>query len=410
MPAVCRPLPACPPRIGAPRPGRLPVAGHARWVPALRLPTLLPLLWPLLLAAPAAAAAPACCRWSGSALLQVDHARFAGVYSRDGDAAGVTWLRRAEFAAQLQWARDWRAAASVSIDGEGRARLGSAHLGWAPTPGWLLRAGRVDPDFGLEPSTGAGRLFGLERSAIWDLAPDAASVREGLGLRVDGHGRGWHASAGAYDKGDHGALVARAVWLPALGTGRVLQLGGSLARAGARAEAQRPRTRLGLRGVSEHDAGHRPRLARARAPADGWQAEALWALEAAWQHGPATLQAEALGRQQDAAGASDRDSHGLTLLAAWTLHGGARRHDPRRARFGSPGAGGDWGHWEVYTRTDMLAVRGGYGARVQTLGLAWSDARVWRVAFEMLAAQADDANRAGDHAGRALALRVQAAF
>jgi phosphate-selective porin len=285
----------------------------------------------LLLGAHAAAAPPACCQWSGSALVQVDHARFDGVHTRDGNAAAVSWLRRAEFGAQAQWSRAWRAAASVSIDGDGQARLSSAHLGWSPSPGLLLRAGRVDPDFGLEPSTGSGRTFGIERSAIWDLAPDAASVRGGLGLRVDGHGR-------------------------------------------------------------------------------GWQGETLWALEAAWQQGPATLQAEALWRQQDAAGAPDRDSHGLTLLAAWTLHGGARRHDPRRARFGAPGAAGDWGHWEVFARTDTLAVRGGYGARVQTLGLAWSDARVWRVAFEMLAAQANDANRAGDHAGRALALRVQAAF
>ena len=364
----------------------------------------------LLPGARAAAAPPACCQWSGSALVQVDHARFDGVHTRNGDAAAVSWLRRAEFGAQAQWSRAWRAAASVSIDGDGQVTLSSAHLGWAPAPGLLLRAGRIDPDFGLEPSTGAGRLFGIERSAIWDLAPDAASVRGGLGLRIDGHGRGWHASAGTYDKRDHGALAARAVWLPDLGAGRVLQLGGSLALAGARDETQRPRTRLGLRGVSEHEAGHRPRLASARAPAGGWHGETLWAIEAAWQQGPATLQAEALWRQQDAAGAPARDSHGLTLLAAWTLHGGARRHDPRRARFGAPGAAGDWGHWEVFARADALAVRDGYGARVQTLGLAWSDARVWRLSINAHRAEADDVNRAGDREGRGLALRLQAMY
>lgn len=366
----------------------------------------------LLLGLPAAAVAapPACCRWSGSALLQVDHARFDGVYTRSGDAAHITWLRRAEFGAQLQWSRDWRAAASLAVDGQGQARLSSAHLGWAPSPGLLLRAGRVDPDFGLEPSTGAGRTFGIERSAIWDLAPDAASVRGGLGLRIDGHGRGWHASAGVYDKRDHGALAVRAVWLPAVGAGRVLQLGSSLALAGAREEARRPRTRLGLRGISEHPAGHRPRLAAVRAPAAGWQSEALWALEAAWQQGPATLQAEALWRHQDADAGLGRESHGLTLLAAWTLHGGPRRHDARRARFGLPASAGDWGHWELYARSDALAVRGGWGARVQTLGLAWSDAGVWRVSINAHLAQADDANRAGDRHGRGLALRVQAMY
>ncbi len=55
-------------------------------------------------------------------------------------------------------------------------------------------------------------------------------------------------------------------------------------------------------------------------------------------------------------------------------------------------------------------MRDGYGARVQTLGLAWSDARVWRLSINAHRAEADDVNRAGDREGRGLALRLQAMY
>jgi len=107
------------------------------------------------------------------------------------------------------------------------------------------------------------------------------------------------------------------------------------------------------------------------------------------------------GQGQGRLSSAHLESHGLTLLAAWTLHGAPRAHD-RAARFGAPAGAGDWGRWELFARSDALAVRGGQGAQVHTPGLSWSDARVWRVSLNAQVAHADDANRAGDRHGRCL--------
>lgn len=349
--------------------------------------------------------------WEAGGRVQLDHGRFSGVYTRSGATADALFLRRAELAGEVRWRGQWRAAAAVELDSAYEVSVPEAFVGWRPRGELELRAGRIDPDFGLEPSTSTSWTYGVERSAIWDLAPDVASANGGAGVRADAHGPQWHASAGVYDKRDHRAAAARAVWMPQRARGRVLQLGASLAHSTGRADDGRLRTRLAVRGVTEDEAGRRSTLAEAVDAPQRYVADRVAGVEFAWQDGPLMLQAELLSRRLAARdGAPDRQAQGATLLAAWSPTGAARRHDERRARFGRPAAGGGSGHWELFVRADALAVRGGADAQVTTLGASYLAGRGWRASINVHRARSDDANASGDRTGEALTARLQAVF
>ncbi|MCW5636168.1 MAG: hypothetical protein KIT17_22725 [Rubrivivax sp.] len=350
-------------------------------------------------------------KWDWSARVQVDHGRFSGVYTRSGAAADATYLRRAELGGEVRWREQWRAAAAVELDSEYEHAVPEAFIGWRPRAELELRAGRIDPDFGLEPSTSTNWTYGIERSPIWDLASDVADANGGVGVRADAHGPRWAGSAGVYDKRDHRAATARAVWMSRPGRGHVLQLGASLAHALGRADDGRLRTRLAVRGVTEDEAGRRSTLAEAVDPPQRYTEDRTAGVEFAWQGGPVMLQAELLSRRLfGRGGAADRHARGTTLLVAWSPTGTARRHDERRARFGRPDAVGRLGHVELFVRADSLAVRGGGDAQVTTLGVSWIAGRIWRGSINLHRARSDDANPAGDRSGGAVTARVQAVF
>lgn len=341
--------------------------------------------------------------------LQMDRVQFAGVYSRDGQDHRVGYLRRAELEASLPLRQGWRLTGAVAAEGDGRVRVPEAWIGWATLPGLTLRAGRIDPDFGLEPSTSSNWTLGIERAALWDLAPDVADAGDGRGLRADAHGPGWHLSLGHHDKRDHAATVARAVWMPRTGGAGVWQIGGSVATSHGWAGDGRLRSRLAVRGVTEDPAGRRTTLAGAAA----FDRDHVWGLEGVLQHGPWMLQAEGLLRTlSGTAGAPARKATGTSLQAAWAWAGQPRRHDERRARFGRPRDGAAaWGHWESFARLDVLAARPGLAAQVWTLGTAWTAPRGdWRAALNLHQARSEDSNAAGDSRGVAWSMRLQAAF
>lgn len=346
-----------------------------------------------------------------AARVQLDHGRFSGVVTRDGRPASATYVRRAEISAAVRPAPRWRLAATLAREDD-RAVLDTAAVSWRPHDGLQLRAGRVDPDFGLDNTNSSSWTAGIERSAIWDLAPGIADATRGWGARADAHGPGWHASAGLYDKRDRTSLVGRGVWLPAAAPSRVLQLGASLARSVGMDDSGRVRTRLGLRGVTEDPAGRRRDLAPSlRAPAR-YGSESVLGLELALQHGPWLLQAEALGRRLDAGtGAPSRSVSGRSVQLAWAPDGGHRRHDPTDASFGRP-AGDDLaaGRWELFYRHDRLSGTAGQAARVQTLGASWFMGATWRVSANVVSNRSDDANSRGQRSGRGHVLRLQAMY
>jgi phosphate-selective porin OprO/OprP len=364
-------------------------------------------------AAPAPSTGPT---WDWSARAQIDHGSFDGVYTRNGSSRSATYLRRGDVSGQLRWGRQWRAAAALQMDSDGKVELDLAALAYLPRDGLRLSAGRIDPDFGHDNAMSSSWSHGIERSAIWDLSSEVHDANGGLGLRVDAHGKGWHASGGLYDLRERHAFIARGVWLPSTQKGRVLQLGASVAVSGSADDDGRIRSRLAVRGVSEDGLGRRSTLAEAVSRPAGYEGDRQFGVEAAWQQGPVLLLAESLSRTLDArAGAPSRSASGLTATLAWSPTGQARRHSEEAARFGRPErAGTPWGAWEVFYRFDNLAARddqdGTRKATVHTLGTSWFADEHWRVMLNVHRATSDDPNAVGERDGAGWALRLQGTF
>ena len=107
----------------------------------------------------------------------------------------MTW--RANLDTTLRWHPRWRAGAELEIDSPGMLGLESAAIESTPRAGLARCAGRIESHFGLDPSGSSSWTVGVERSAIWELAPDAL---DGVALQADAHGAGWHASLALHDK------------------------------------------------------------------------------------------------------------------------------------------------------------------------------------------------------------------
>lgn len=365
----------------------------------------------LLAAGPAVpAAAPLEPEWSLRGRLQVSHDRYDGVYSGSGQTRSASFVRRGNIVLGAQWSGGTQAVLGVQADSDLKLAVDNAYLAWRSVPGERLaiqgRLGRFDPDFGLEPSGSASWIVGIERSAFWDLAPDAGDGATSGGLQLRATGDGWHGSASLFDKHGYRSSVARAAWQPLNGAGRLLHLGVSAAATQGWRGDGRIRSRLAVRGVSEHEDGHRPTLAGA-ANFDGDRA---WVLESAAVWGAWSAQAEWLRRSLRAAAptAADRVAKGHYVQLAWTPTGQSRAYDAEGARFRGlrPGAQGP-AVWEVFARHDRLAVRGARAAAVTAVGVNVYASRQWRVSANLLHARSDRRNDAGDSRGRALSLRAQ---
>lgn len=391
---------------------------HNHLAPASRSIVLTQLVRPFVMTAFVVLAAPAANAqrlgiddFDFGARLQFDHSAVSGVTTRDGSTATASYLRRADASVRLRVHPQWRVAATVAYEDEGLL-LDTAALSWLPRDGLELRVGRIDPDFGLDNANSSSWTAGIERSAIWDLAPGIADSTKGFGARADGYGRGWHASAGLYDKGDRRSLVARGVWMHAPAAEQVFQLGASIARSGSMDDDGRVRTRLGLRGVGEHPAGRRSDLApRVRSPRR-YGGETVLGLEVAMQRGPWLLQAEALTRHlQGEVGAVSRSVSGQSAQVAWSPSGESRRHDASDASFDRP-TGDKRGpsRWELFYRYDTLSGVKGLKAQVHTLGASWFLDRTWRVSANVVSNRSEDPNSVGDSSGSGWVLRGQAVF
>ncbi len=373
---------------------------------------------PLVVAALAALTAPAASAQRPSlgdfdfgARLQLDHSAFSGVTTRDGSTATASYVRRAEASVRWRVNPQWRAAATVGYEYD-ELVLDTAAVSWLPHAGLELRVGRIDPDFGLDNANSSSWTAGIERSAIWDLTPGIADATKGFGARADGHGGGWHASAGLYDKRDRKSLVARGVWIHTEAGEQVFQLGASIAHSSGMDDNGRVRTRLGLRGVSEDPAGRRSDLAPRVRPPGRYSGETVLGLEAALQRGPWLLQAEALTRRlENEAGAPARSVSGQTLQVAWSPSGESRVHDASDASFGRPtGDGRAQGRWELFYRYDTMSGVEGLTAQAHTLGASWFLGRTWRVSANVVKNRSADPNSAGDRSGSGWVLRGQAVF
>lgn len=358
-------------------------------------------------------------KFSGRLMLQ--HDSFDGVYSEDGARLAATYPRRARLGASGRLPWQLKYAVDVDFERGGEVMLRKAELAWRGLPAGTLRGGRFDPDFSLEHAISSSWTTGIERSAIWDLAPEVDDIDEGYGVQFDNFGEHVYGSVGAFHwPNSHGA-TARFAYAPINSAQRVLHLGLSLAGQRLDDEDGRIRTRLGVRGVSEVDDGNRVTLARKLEGGARFDRQQLIDLEFAAVNGPLSVQAEALQRRLSG-GAPARVARGYYVQVAWTLTGESRRYDIDGAKFRRiEAANPKLGVWEVFYRHDWLRVRGEPGlqsdgrdssaAQASVLGVNWYANEWLRLSANVLRARTDGiVNDVGNEAGHAFSLRLQMVF
>lgn len=358
-------------------------------------------------------------KFDGRLLLQ--HDVFDGVYSEAGERLAATYPRRARIGVSGRLPAQLKYSVDVDFDRGGEVMLKTAELAWHGWSAGTLRAGRFDPDFGLEHATSSNWTTGVERSAMWDLAPDVADIDKGYGAQFDHTGAHVYGSTGAFRWPDAHGLVARFVYAPVLTERRLVHLGVSLAGQQLDDSDGRIRTRLGVRGVSEHDSGNRTTLARKLRGDGHFDSQQLADLEFAAVYGPLSLQAEALQRRMKGE-TSTRTANGWYAQAAWTLTGEARPYDIDGAKFLRPKpANARLGVWEVFIRHDQLRVRGESGllgsgrdragAQANVFGVNWYANKWLRLSVNVLRARTDGiVNDVDNQAGNAYSLRLQMVF
>lgn len=269
-----------------------------------------------------------------------------------------------------------------------------------------LRIGQVKTPVGLEVVGSHRDLALFERAALSTLLPGRR-----LGLEWSRRGGPMQLTVTAI--GDNLDDQARGEGLFARGTGHVGETpAGGLLHLGVAAGVEWPDGNLRLRGRPDMtglplviaDSGLLANVARIDRVA----------LEAAWDHGPWTLQAEyaRLRAERDpATGAvaahpnGDIDGDGAYLMAAWRPGGESRGY--RDGLFSAPQAAAAYGAFELVARVSYLSVDTVGGGRDSghsaSFGGNWYLNRHWRV-------QAQVAGSPDDGAGRIYGLRLHHLF
>ncbi len=325
---------------------------------------------------------------------------FDGNWFQDDNAVDFgsgTHLRRARLGMEGQLWRDWHFKFSYDFTGSGRAGVQDAYLRYTGLGRQVVTVGHFKEPISLEVLTGANAVPFVERSLPTVLAP---SRSVGVGVVTPWHER-LTTTLGVFGEGiaklgdtdpattglDEGwGASGRLVYTPVRADRRLLHLGlaaghrrandlGGTHQATPLRVRQRPEASLtSIRLVDTGDLADTERLT-------------IRGLEAAWVHGPVSLQGEYLAmtvvRATD--GSVDPTLQGFYVLASWLVTGESRRYNQATGAFGNPrvrrvaGQGGP-GAWELlarYSRLDLTdqpdragGVLGGEEANL-TVGVTW---------------------------------------
>jgi len=366
--------------------------------------------------------------------LQTDADSFDGFYTKNGERADETYLRRARLEISGVAFTDWGYTFQRNFgDNSSNWRELAIHYnGWEPVQ---ISVGRIRPTFGLEWATSSKWITAIERSALSDLAPWVNS-EEGEGIRVRTTVGMFHGEAGAYRQdGDmledeNGAnntsFVLRGVIAPIVEKDQVLHLGASFGKRDLEEGYQeRIRPRLSVRGTTE-DRANGNRATFGGTVTDG--SDQVWGLEAAYMIGPFSVQGEYRTRTVDAMeGFEDLEATGYNVQLAYTLTGESRSYKLDGGKFDKiKPENKRTGAWEVFYRFEDITVDktgvlpSGYvgaldsakaGAKTHTVGVNWYANEAVKISANYLKTSVDDVvNANGDDDGDAISLRAQYAF
>ncbi len=349
--------------------------------------------------------------------LRLRHDVFDGLYSNDSEQVTESYLRRADLELTGLFFQSFNYEFQLKANHEGDVSVKTAALGYEFSQGMSVTAGRLDPDFGLEMTGSSSWAVGVERSAIWDLAPDAGDAAEGEGIVFRQTGKHHFFSLGGFDLDEYSTVNSRIVYAPIEKKKHVLHLGFSYADSQAFEANGRIRSDLAVRGVDISDNGNTTQLARAKT--DGsYNDDKVHVYELAYLRGPFSIQAEQLERELSAVDSvNDREATGRYIQVAYTLTGEHRSYKMDTATFGKIKPKSAWGAWEVFYRKDWLSTEGEVGmlsrqrsqgdVEVDVWGVNWYGRHYFKLSANYLEGYAIDIpNDVDDERGRAITLQL----
>lgn len=365
--------------------------------------------------------------------LQADFDQFDGLYTANGKTANEAYFRRAILEVSGTAYRDWKYVFNVDFGADDGAskwdEASIAYTGFAPL---TIKAGRFDPDFGLEKATSSKWISTIERSAIYDLADWVNDKKDGMGVQVSGvAGNMFYGSVGYFhresDSGINedkngkstGGYNLRGVIAPMAEPGNVLHFGLNYANRDTEDFNGVIRSRMNVRGMTENGKNKQDRIVFAPGVNGNFDGDSAWGLEFAYAAGPFSVQSEYLKRDIDAKSGSpsgDREATGYNVQLAYTLTGEARGYRLDGGKFDSiKPADKQIGAWEMVYRYDNLkAEESGVAeskGKLHTVGVNWYANEAVKVSANYIKAKTDNAsNAAGDDSGDAISLRLQYSF
>ena len=406
--------------------------------------------------------------------IQADFDQFDGFYTANNSSANEAYFRRAILELTGNY-KDWRYVfnydfangqannGAFGVDSKGKDLNSSsstnwdeasiAYTGFAPV---TIKAGRFDPDFGLQHATSSKWVTFKERAAIYDLAPWVNNKLDDMGVMVSGTTSGmFYGSAGVYQQEskdgeledengkDVNSFVARGVIAPIVSETEVLHFGldyaqrdyDELAFGGISSN-------LGVRGVSEDGTNNTPTPVLAKKSSSGYDDDQVYGLEFAYMTGPLSFEAEYLQRTLGGkSGHDDREATGYSAQVAYTLTGESRAYKLDGAKFDAIKPFDKVnGAWEVFYRYENLGVKDDDGlgvagvdessADLNIIGVNWYANEAVKVSLDYIRTSTDDdtvALQAGqvngggaptssrgadadDDSGQAISARVQYVF
>jgi len=379
--------------------------------------------------------------------IQADYSTFDNFYTVNGNKADAGYFRRAYLELGGTLYKDW--AYQINYDfshnsgGDNRSEDGYfdeaslAYTGFSPI---VIKAGRFDPEFGLEKATSSKWVTAVERNAAYDTVDWTNSHNGGLGIQVSGTAMdSLYGSAGVYAKDATNAdkdgdstkqFNLRGVFAPLHKDGEVLHFGVNFAQRDLSDTSfdGRIRSRLGMRGVSTdggQDAGtngNRLTIGGANnTPAGAYDKDQAWGLELAGAFGPFSAQGEYIKRkvQADAAAYQDIKTTGYYGQLAYTITGESRIYKLGKFDAIKP-QNKQIGAWEVFYRYDHIKGEDDNGAyanvgdiegAVHNLGVNWYANESIKLTGQYVKAKVDNAqNSVGDDKGDGVVLRAQYVF
>ena len=255
---------------------------------------------------------------------------------------------------------------------EPQAELKDAWIQYSGLKSWDFRIGQFQEPFSLEELTSSRYITFMERAL-----PNAFVPGYHLGASVHYRGKNWQATGGYFDQSigpgddDEGSgYAARVTAAPIHGKNRLVHVGASAAYRSPDDETVRFRARpeTGLTDVRLVSTGTLGQV-------DHYTTEGI---EAAWVHGPFSLQAEYVLNQVERLSSSNRDDvdfQGGYVYASWFLTGESRRYSEQRGVFTRIKPQNNYGAVELALRYSMLdlndaSVEGG-DEQNWTLGANW---------------------------------------